>query len=79
VLLNILDALTERGIHFDLSVGGRPRSVRINAYVPGYVWEIEVFEDSLVEVEVFSGGNAIGELSLLETLLASQDDGPEGR
>ena len=59
-LLDIIDELNGRGIHYEISGKCRPRSLMITASSPRRLWEIEVFEDGAVEVEVYEATNIEG-------------------
>ena len=68
-LLDILGHLDSKYIHYQISNVRRPRSLRVTASAPGFLWEIEVLEDGAVEVEVFrSNGTIFGEESLVHLL-----------
>ena len=49
----------------------REDTIMIEAHVPGRRYEIEVFSDESLEVEVFKSDGAIGGRELIEDLLAN--------
>jgi hypothetical protein len=51
-LLRFLDDLEERKIFYRLS-RVRPETIMVEVAVPGERWEVELFADGTVEVEVF--------------------------
>jgi hypothetical protein len=55
----------------------RDDAVMVCATVPGRRYEIEVFSDGTVEVELFCTDGRIGGHELVDDLLAKFSDGPE--
>jgi hypothetical protein len=75
-LYTLLQQLERARIHYTLA-RVRDDTVMIRATVPGRRYEIEVFADGSVEVEVFGGEGPIGGQEAVDDLLANYSDGPE--
>lgn len=73
-VLDIIDELARNKIWFRLSSDIRPRSLAIEASLPGEKWEIEVFENGSVECERFvSEGTIHGEQWLIDAIERVKD------
>ena len=57
-VFDIIERLQQANIHFCVSAH-RDEAVTITAHVPGEHWEIDVFEDGRVDLEVFASSGAI--------------------
>ena len=62
LLFSIISALEKAKISFSLEVT-REDAITILATVPGQRWEIDVFKDAEVEIEVFHSGGLIYDLN----------------
>jgi hypothetical protein len=71
-LLDFLNQLDRRGIHYDLG-HHRDDSVMVKAQVPGAYWEVEFFADGHTEVEVFRSEGSVEGRERLASLLAEED------
>lgn len=72
-LLDLLRRLEALKIFYQLS-SIRPESVMVTASVPGERWEIEMFGDGSIEVEVFVSSGEIGDQSKLLELFQRHGD-----
>ena len=72
-LYSLLRQLDQAKIHYTLD-RVRDDTVMIHATVPGRRYEIEVFSDGSVEVEVFGVEGAVGSESVLADLLKTYAD-----
>jgi hypothetical protein len=75
-LYTLLQQLERARIHYTLA-RVRDDTVMICATVPGRRYEIEVFADGSIEVEVFGAEGDIGGQDAVDDLLATYSDGPE--
>jgi hypothetical protein len=75
-LYTLLQQLERGRIHYTLA-RVRDDTVMICATVPGRRYEIEVFADGSIEVEVFGAKGDIGGQEAVDDLLATYSDGPE--
>lgn len=75
-LYTLLQRLDRARIQYTLA-RVRDDAVMICATVPGRRYEIEVFSDGSVEVEVFGADGHVGGQELLDDLLAKFSDGAE--
>jgi hypothetical protein len=66
-LHGLLTALDDVGLAYRLD-RVRPGSVLVSIAVPGERWEIEVFEDGHVDVEVFRSGGDIEDVQSIARL-----------
>jgi len=73
-IYTLLHQLERARIHYSLA-RVRDDAIMICATVPGRRYEIEVFSDGRVEVEVFGGEGRIGGQELLDNLIANYSDG----
>ena len=72
-LSGVLDRLRKAGIEFTLGVT-REESITVFAAVPGERWEIDVFRDGQIELEVFrSSGTILDEEALRARILQYAD------
>jgi hypothetical protein len=75
-LLDVLDRLEKAGVPHSIS-RSRSDAIQITTSTPGRYWEIEVFVDGVIDVEEFSGGNAIREgMGAVERMLEFWSDPP---
>ncbi len=72
-LYRILAQLEAAKIHFTLA-RVRDETVMIEAHVPGRHYEIEVFADGKIEVEVYKSHDEIGGQELVDELLRDFSD-----
>lgn len=72
-LFSIADALSVASIYFSLH-RTRDNAVTILAVVPGERWEIDVFDDGHVDVEVFRSTGTIEGESFLTALIARHSE-----
>ena len=72
-LYRILAELEAAKIHFTLT-RVRDETVMIEAHVPGRHYEIEVFADGQIEVEVYKSTGNIGGQELVDELLRDFSD-----
>ena len=72
-LYRIIAQLEAAKIHFTLA-RMRDETVMIEAHVPGRHYEIEVFADGKIEVEVFKSHDQIGGQELVDELLRDFSD-----
>ncbi len=72
-LYRILAQLEAAKIHFTLA-RVRDETVMIEAHVPGRHYEIEVFADGQIEVEVYKSSGDIGGQELVDELLRDFSD-----
>ena len=75
-LYALLQQLDRARIHYTLT-RVRDDTVMIVASVPGRYYEIEVFSDGTLEVEVFPTTAEIGGQEVLDDLFANYSDGPD--
>ena len=76
-LIKLLDELEKRKIYYKLNK--IRESVLVEVAVPGQRWEIEIFDDEHIEIEVFkSDGVLSGEEKLEELFRDFSDDPPAG-
>jgi hypothetical protein len=75
-LYTLLQQLDEAGIHYTLA-RVRDDTVMILATVPGRRYEIEVFSDGTLEVEVFGGTGNIKGQEAVDELLENYSDAPD--
>jgi hypothetical protein len=64
----VLEQLDAAKIHYTLS-RTREETIMVEAHVPGRHYEIEVFGDGHVEVEVYKSDGQIGGQELVDELL----------
>jgi hypothetical protein len=72
-LYSLLQQLDQAKVHYTLA-RVRDDTVMIRASVPGRRYEIEVFSDGSVEVEVFRVEGAIGGEEMIDALLTKYAD-----
>jgi hypothetical protein len=72
-LYRILAQLEAAKIHFTLT-RVREETVMIEAHVPGRLYEIEVFANGEIEVEVYKSDGQIGGQELVDELLRDFSD-----
>ena len=70
LVFRLLDQFEKAKIFYTLR-RVREDTIMIEAVVPGRRYEIEVFADESVEVEVFKSGGNIGGQELIDDLLAN--------
>ena len=75
-LYTLLQQLDRARIHYRLT-RVRDDTVMIQAVVPGRRYEIEVFSDGTIEVEVFGGMGSLSGEEAVDELLANYSDGAE--
>ena len=68
-VFSVIRKLKNANIYFTLSEV-RDNSVMVLAVVPGQRWEIEVFEDGTLEIEVFYGDGKILDGNSLDEMVA---------
>jgi hypothetical protein len=73
-LYTLLQQLERARIHYTLA-RVREDTVMVCATVPGRRYEIEVFADGTLEVEVFGGAGALAGEAAVDALLADYSDG----
>jgi hypothetical protein len=69
----VLEQLDAAKIHYTLS-RVREETIMVEAHVPGRHYEIEVFADGHVEVEVYTSDGQIGGQEALDELLREFSD-----
>ena len=72
-IFSIIESLQQAKISYTLSVN-REHAVTILALVPGHYWEIDVYKNGDVEVEVFSSNGEIMDESQLAALITKFSD-----
>jgi len=73
LVYRLLTQLDAAKIHYTLN-RVREETIMIVAAVPGRRYEIEVFEDDHVEVEIFSSEGISGGQEVIDELLANYSD-----
>jgi len=71
-LLDLLQRLNKARISHSMQ-SVREDAIMVSVVVPGERWEIEVFANGEIEVEVFRGGGEIQDGSAIEELLRRFD------
>jgi hypothetical protein len=75
LVYRLLKQLDVAKIHYSL-FRIREDTIMIEAHVPGRYYEIEVFPDERVEVEVYKSDGQIGGQELIDELLANYSEKP---
>jgi hypothetical protein len=70
---NIIREFREANIAFTLNVT-RDDAITILAVVPGQRWEIDVFEDGTVDVEVFQSNGELHDVDRLQEMIMKFKD-----
>ena len=73
-LYTLLQQLEQAGIHYTLA-RVRDDAVMVCVTVPGRRYEIEVFADGTIEVEVFGRAGSLAGEEAVDALLANYSDG----
>jgi hypothetical protein len=73
LVYRLLDQLEAAKFHYRL-LRVREDTIMVFVRVPGRRYEIEIFADGSVEVEVFKGDGQIGGQELIDELLANYSD-----
>jgi hypothetical protein len=72
-IYQLIELLSAKDIHFTLS-SHREEAIMATASIPGQLWEIEVFQDGSVEMEIFrSHGELYDEGRLVKEISALED------
>ncbi len=69
-LKNFLTQLEKNKIHYTLT-NHRDEVIMVTVVIPGQRWEIEFFENGLVELEKFKTSNDIEEVSFLSQIFVN--------
>jgi hypothetical protein len=73
LIYRLLEQFDRAKIHYTLR-RVREDTIMIEAVVPGRRYEIEVFSDETVEVEVFKSEGSIGDQEVIDELLAKYSE-----
>lgn len=72
-VFHIIDMLRKAKIAFTLGIV-REESITVFASVPGERWEIDIFDDGNIELEVFRGSGDIFDVDVLNERIAKYSD-----
>ena len=72
-IYELIEALRAKNIHFTLS-SHREDAVMATASIPGELWEIEVFPDGSIEMEIFRSDGELHDKSRLLKELSGLTD-----